>query len=109
MKLKNRLKLEKEVYFLKYIISRPFYSIGGAVSDLLVNPHNWLVAEIILFFGVVFRKSIAESIFKYPMIIDKFAVYIILLFVLTLVIKAYISQKFQNEYKKEKEDSIKYD
>lgn len=106
MKITTLLKLEKELFFAKYIIQQPFKWIGESFLDIIKTPALWLWVEFggLMFF--VFRKGITQFIQLYPPVIDIFVIYLIVLIFLTWIIGNYLSQDFQKEYSKQKEEEI---
>lgn len=106
MNLKQRLKLEKGIYFLKYIFQQPLNFIGESVWDLVTKPNNWLFAEVIILIFFLWRNLFIYLINNYKFIFDKITINILLLIFITFVIKVYLGQEFQEDYKKEKEKRI---
>lgn len=107
MKISERLKFEKEIYFVKYIFKRPFFVLGGSVIDFLKKPSLWLFGEFFLLMFLLWRNLFFHVFKNFPIVFDKLIISIILLMMFTFVFKIYLSQGFQEEYRKEKEEKIK--
>lgn len=107
MNLKQRLKLEKELFFIKYIFKKPIYLLGDFTFNFLKNPNLLLLFEFIVFGVLLFRGAITHILKNYPIVWGKSINSMVALIILTMVYKAYSSQKFNEEYQKEKEEKIK--
>lgn len=106
MNLKQRLKFEKEIYFLKYIFQKPFSFVGESVWQLIKQPNNWLFAEFIALAFFLWRNLFFYVFNNYRITFDKITINILIIIFMTFVIKVFISQEFQEEYKKDKERRI---
>lgn len=103
IKLTQRLKFEKEVAFLKYILTEPFYMLG----NISISFNTLLLFESLILLIVLFRHYIVYLFKNFPIMFDNITISMITLIAITLIIKAYSSQKFQEKYQQEKEEDIK--
>lgn len=105
--IQNKLNFEKKVYFFKYIFKRPLFVLGDSMFTLFRKPSLWMMFEFFIAFGIVFRKSIFYLLENFPLVFDKYLLYMALIILLTFVYKVYESKIFQEDYKKYKEEKIK--
>ena len=109
MDLRQRLKLKKEIYFMKYIIKKPLAIIGGYVWHLVSNPLLWLILEFLILIRFLFRNFFNELIVNYDfsLTFDSRITLIGMFIFLTIVYIFYKSQAFQEEYKSEEAEKLK--
>lgn len=107
MNLQDKLKFEKELFFLKYLLKKPFKFLGGYFFLIMKDPKLWLGIESILLAGLIFRKIIIRIITDYKPLIDWKVYSFFWIMVITYVLSIYFSQEFQGEYHQEKEEKIK--
>lgn len=106
MKIPQRLKLEKELAFFKYFIQRPFYVLGDAFWETVKNLENWIFIEFVFLIILTFRKLFISILNNYPIIIDNKVFSLFTVIVATYILKLYLSQEFQEDYKKTKDKKI---
>ena len=106
MDLKQRLKLEKEFYFLKYLLFKPFSYIGEAVYDLITNIDRILFFEFILLIFFIFESFFANLIHQFPPVFNKKVLILLILIGMTAILKVYFTQSFQQDYNEEKKRKI---
>lgn len=106
MDLKQILKIEKEVYFLKYILFKPVSYIGEAIWELITNVDKWLFFEFILLVFFVFESFFVDLIHQFPPVFNKKVLTLLIIIGMTFVVRVYFTQSFQQEYKEEKKRKI---
>jgi len=105
MKISQRLKLEKELHFLKYFLQRPFYLLGNAFWETVKNLRNWMFIGFILLLGFLFRNLFISIINNY-LVIDKIVITIAIAIAIFYVLDQYFSQEFQEDYRQTKAKKI---
>ena len=106
MDLKQILKLEKEIYFLKYLLFKPVSYIGEAVWDLITNIDRWLFFEFILLVFFVFEGFFINIVRQFPPVFNKKVLTLLVIIFMTFMIRVYFTQSFQQEYNEEKKMKI---
>lgn len=106
MNIKDRLKMEKELYFLRYIFTKPLDVIGGLIYEILSKPKNWLFIEAILFIALLYRDLVKSIFINYTIKFDILCWYGIAILFFTFMIDVYVRQTFQNDYKEWKKKQI---
>lgn len=107
MDLKKRLKFEKEIYFLKYLFKKPLFLFGTSFS-IFKNVSTYLWIELIFLLYLLLRNPLNYVLMTFTITIDKAVISMFVLIAITAVYKAYSTQHFQEDYRKEKEERIKY-
>lgn len=105
MNLKERLKFEKEIFFIKYIFTKPFQLLWGSVTT--ETPSLLLFMEFIVLIIFLFRKIILYTFKNFPIIFDYKIVLVLIIMAITSVYSVYSNQRFQEDYKKDKEEKLK--
>ncbi|MBU0959488.1 MAG: hypothetical protein KKB31_06085 [Nanoarchaeota archaeon] len=106
LKLKDRLKFEKEVHFVKYVFTNPLKLLFKSVKELN-NSKNLLFFEFLIFIIVIYRTFIFWLFENFKIVFDKITLFVLFIMALTFVYYVYSSQIFQEDYRKKKEEKLK--
>lgn len=106
MKLKDRLKFEKEVHFVKYVFAHPFSILFLSLKELKKS-ENLLFFEFLIFLVVIYRTFIFWLFENFKIVFDKITLFVLFIIALTFVYYVYSSQIFQEDYRKKKEEKLK--
>ena len=106
MNIRQRLKFEKETFFLKYIFLKPLDWLGATLYNVVSDPRILLGVESLVFIGYLFRTAVIDFFNKYTIIFDRWNINILILMFLTSMYYIYKTQMFQDEYREHKRKQI---